>query len=345
MADAPNAAPAAAPAPTEAPKPHHSTLQPRAPQGTFAGAPDPSRAQAPAAGAETPPPPKAWKWGDKEITDPDELYREAQRARVLALEKAAEKEALAKYHREAEENARKARELEDKLKDPRKLLTPEQRYALLEEEAKAWAEEERIKALPPAEQRLELARRELLRQKAEIDAARAEHDRLAKEAKDAEDKKRQEAEDAAARDEMMALIHTTLESAGLPRTTENMQHVAGILRGNLVRGVTYSPEVMAAKVRAKVAESRAKTLESVTVEDLVSESNLKKLAAIEDPAVLRKLAGVLGDKLRRLNLSDLGLRPEPVPTPVAGGVATGEPDWPAGDPRWEKHLRDKLRNL
>lgn len=343
MADAPNAAPAAAPAPTEAPKPHHSALQPRAPQGTFAGAPDPSRAPAPAAGTEAPAP-KAWKWGDKEITDPDELYREAQHARTLALEKAAEKDAAAKYYREAQENARKARELEDKLKDPRKLLTPEQRYALLEEEAKAWAEEERIKALPPAEQRLELARRELLRQKAEIDAARAEHDRLAKEAKDAEDRKRQEAEDAAARDEMMALIHTTLESAGLPRTTENMQHVAGILRGNLVRGVTYSPEVMAAKVRAKVAESRAKTLESVTVEDLVSESNLKKLAAIEDPAVLRKLAGVLGDKLRRLNLSDLGLRPEPVPTPVAGGVATGEPDWPAGDPRWDKYLRDRLRN-
>lgn len=342
MADVPNAAPAATPVPTEAPKPHHSALQPRAPQGTFAGAPDPSRTPAPAAGAEAPAP-KAWKWGDKEITDPDELYREAQHARALALEKAAEKDAAAKYYRESEENARKARELEDKLKDPRKLLTPEQRLAVLEEEARAWAEEERIKALPPAEQRLELARRELMRQKAEIDAARAEHDRIAKAAKDAEEQKKQEAEDAAAREEMSAYVQASLEGAGLERTANNLLRVTTIIRGALVRGVRYPPEVIGAKVKQQVAAERSAALTNASVEDLVSEANLKKLAAIEDPAVLRKLAGVLGDKLRRLNLSDLGLRPEPVPTPTAGGVSTGEPDWPAGDPRWDKHLRDKLR--
>ena len=343
MADAPNAAPAAAPAPTEAPKPHHSALQPRAPQGTFAGAPDPSRAPTPAAGTEAPAP-KAWKWGDKEITDPDELYREAQNARALALEKAAEKEALAKYHREAEENARKARELEDKLKDPRKLLTPEQRYALLEEEAQAFVEEERIRKLPPEQQQLIRARQQHEREKAAFEAQKAELARQQQEIKDAEAKRQQEAEDAAAREEMSAYVQASLEGAGLERTANNLLRVTAIIRGGLVRGVRYPPEVIGSKVKQQVAAERAAALTNATVEDLVSESSLKKLAAIEDPAVLRKLAGVLGDKLRRLNLSDLGLRPEPVPMPAAGGVATGEPDWPAGDPRWDKYLRDRLRN-
>lgn len=344
MADVPNAAPSAAPAPTEAPKPHHSALQPRAPQGTFAGAPDPSRAPTPTAGTEAQHARKAWKWGDKEITDPDELYREAQQARALALEKAAEKEALAKYHREAEENARKARELEDKLKDPRKLLTPEQRYALLEEEARAWAEEERIRALPPEQQQILRLKQQVEREKAALEAQRAEHEKRLQEAKAAEEAKQREAEDAAAREEMSAYVQASLEGAGLERTANNLLRVTAIIRGGLVRGVRYPPEVIGAKVKQQVAAERAAALQGASVEDLVSESNLKKLAAIEDPAVLRKLAGVLGDKLRRLNLSDLGLRPEPVPTPVAGGVSTGEPDWPAGDPRWDKYLRDRLRN-
>lgn len=343
MADATSPVSPAPAAPTaEAPKTHHSALQPRAPQGTFAGPPDASKTP-PAPTAEAPPAPKSWKWGDKEITDPDVLYKEAEAARIAAQEKGVERQALADFHRRAAEAEAKHKALEAKLSNPRALLTPEQEEAILLERARVWAEEERIRALPPAQQEIIRAKQELDKQRRDFEAQKAAIEKQAADAKAAEEAKRQEAEDAAARQEMTAYAQSSLKAAGLEETADNYLRVTAIIRGGLINGVMYPPEVIGAKVRAKVAAEVRAARDGATVEDLTSEANLKKLAAIEDPAVLRKLAAVLGDKLRRINLAELGLSPVAVPKPAAGTLSTEEPDYPPGDPRWERYLREKMR--
>lgn len=332
---APVAAPTAAPATPAAPStPHHSALQPRAPQGTFTGPPDPTKA--PPAAPETPPPPKSWRLGDREVTNPDDLYTEALAAK-------AEREATAEYYRKANEAEKRLKELEAKLANPRALLTPEQEHALMMERAKQWQEEEYIKSLPPEQQAIIRAKQEIAREREQLNAEKSERDRLKKEAEDAKAQEAEKARELAMIDEFKTMVDTALDSAGLPKTNANKRHVAEVIEGGVVKGVIYPPEVIGARVRARVQAERRATYEEASVDDLISEGNLKKLAAIEDPAVLRKLAAVLGDKLRRINLAELGLTPTVVPKPTTGSVATGEPDLPPGHPDWEKVLRARLK--
>ena len=250
---------------------------------------------------------------------------------------------MADYYKRAAEAEKEAKELKAKLANPRGLLSAQERKAMLVEELRHWEEEEKIKALPPEQQRLVRYEQQLAQERAALDAEKAERDRLTKEAADAKARADEEARVQTMRDEFAEYATTSLTSAGLEETNANYRKVAEQIRGMVARGVKYSPEVIGARVKAQIQAERRGAVDGASVEDLLSEANLKKLAAVEDPAVLRKLAAVLGDKLRRINLAELGLTPTVVPKPVGGGVATGEPDFPPGDPRWEKIIRARTK--
>jgi len=280
--------------------------------------------------------------GGKEYTDPDALYAHAQAAHAAALEAKAEREALAAFKKQAEEAARRAKELEAKAANPLASLTAEQRRELLLEEARQWQLEEEIRKMPPEQQAIVRARQELDKERKALEAEKAERQRQAEEAKAKAERERQAAEDKAAEDQLRGHIGASLEASGLPMTANNFLRVTAIVRGGLDRGVLYPAEVIGAKVRQQVALERAETLKAATLADLLTPENIAKLEAIEDPAQLR-LLGKLGEKLRKLNLADAGLRPVVAPPPTQGNLQTTEPDWPPGDPRWEKHVRDKVR--
>lgn len=344
---APTAA-TAAPAPaTEAPKPHHSALQPRAPQGTFAGAPDPTKAPLAPAATGTPPPateppkPKAYKLGDREITNPDDLYVEAQAA-------LAERQALAAYAKQAAEAERKAKELEAKIKDKKSLLSEEDIEAAVLERARRWQREQEIARLPPEQQAVIRAHDELARQRAQFEAEKAERQRALEEETRQKEEAKQQEEDNAIREEFKGHVLASLKAAGLEPTASNFQQVASVIRGGLMsKHVLYSPEVIGARVKAAMAAERRKAVESASVEDLLTDANVAKLAAVEDPAQLRKLALAVGEKLRRLNLQERGMSPAPVATPTATRPAAAAPgaeeDLPPGDPRWNDVLERRLR--
>lgn len=344
---APTAAPAApAAAPTaEAPKPHHSALQPRAPQGTFAGAPDPSKAPAaptatPAA-VEEPPKPKSWKLGDREVTNPDDLYTEAQAA-------LAERQALAAHAKRAAEAEKKAKELEAKMQNKRALLSEEDVETLILERARAWQEEQAILALPPEQQQVVRMRQQLARERAQLEAEKTERQRLADEEKRQKEEAEQQQKDAAMVEEFKGHVGAALKSAGLEPTATNYKRVGDAMRGGLLKGVLYPPEVLGARVKAAMAHEARQSVESAPVDALTSDAVIAKLAAIEDVAVLRRIAqSPLGEKIRRLNLADKGMTPVPAArTPTAPAPVDGEIDTSKlapGDPQWAEVLERRLK--
>lgn len=338
---APTPAPAAAPAATPAPT-HHSALQPRE-QGKFAGAPDPAKAGTPAAPA-TPPPaqpeaPKTWKVGGKEFRSADDLY-------AYAAEKDAEARALDEYRQREAEASRKAREFEERIKDPRKALTPELEQEILARHVREWQEAEAFKAMSPAEQQLFLLRKQLEKERGALEAEKAERKRQEEEAKTAAEREQAEREQAAHREELKQTIGAALASAALPATATNIQAVVMVLRGAAERGVVYPPEVVARKVKERFAVERREYVKALEPTALLSElpELIDRLNAVEDAALLRKLAP-LGEKLRRLNLESLGATPPPAQTPVStGATAAGAPvDLPPGHPDWAKVFKDRAR--
>ena len=63
--------------------------------------------------------------GNREFKSADDLY-------AYAAEKDAEARALDEFRRRESEAAKRARELEEKIKDPRKALTPELEHEILQ---------------------------------------------------------------------------------------------------------------------------------------------------------------------------------------------------------------------
>ena len=346
MSDTPTAAPsapAAAPAATPAPAPtHHANLQPRE-QGKFAGPPDPARA--PAAGAPTTPPPaqpeapKTWKLGDKEFRSADDLY-------AYAAEKDAEARALDEYRRRESEASRKARELEERTKDPLKGLSDEHRQHIIAQAVREWQEHEALQAMTPEQRQFHLARKQLEQERAALESEKAERKRLEEEAAAKAQREQEERETAANREELKQSISAALAASSLQPTATNIQAVVMVLRGAAERGVIYPPEVVARKVKERFAAERreyVKTLEPATLLSELPEL-IERLNAVDDAALLRKLAP-LGEKLRRLNLESLGATPAATPTPVSTG-ATGvvaPADLPPGDPRWAQVFKDRAR--
>lgn len=336
-APAPSAAPAAAPA---APQPtHHSALQPRE-QGKFAGAPDPSKAPPAPEPTAQPEAPKTWKVGGKEFRSADDLH-------AYAAEVAAEARALDEYRRREAEASKRARELEERTKDPRKALTPELEQEILQRHVREWQEAEAFKAMTPEQQHLYQMRKHLERERAAIEAEKAERQRLEDEARTSKENEERQRAEAAAREELKETISTALNAAGLPLTTANVQATVMILRGAAERGVVYPPEVVAKKVREAKAAERREYVKALEPSALLNElpELIERLNAVDDAALLRKLAP-LGEKLRRLNLEALGAAPATTPSPVStGAVATHAPaDLPPGDPRWADVFKARAKS-
>lgn len=342
MSDAPvtaapaPSAPAAPSAAPEAQKTHHAAAQPRTPQGQFNGPPDPTKAPTGTSSAETPPP--SWKVGGREFKDPSELAS-------YASERDSEARALDDFRKREAAAAKRAAELEAKLKDPRSVVTPEMEEEFVQRRIAAWKEQEWLKTQPPEQQRLYLYAKQLEQEKAALAAEREQHLRVAEDAKKkAEEEAAQKAE-ATAREEMKATLSEAVTLAGLdPTNPWDFQRVVFVVKGAAERGVVYSPEVIARKVKEGIQREQASRLKSAKPTELLSIPEVvAALNGIDDAATLRLLAP-LGEKLRRFNLQALGAAPAPAPTPVvtgASGASLEKP--PPGDPAWDNYFRQKAK--
>lgn len=343
MSDAPvtaapaPSAPAASPAAPEAQKTHHAAAQPRTPQGQFNGPPDPTKAPSAAPTGETPPP--SWKVGGREFKDPSELAS-------FASEADSERRALDAYRQRAAEAAAKQKEYEERLKDPSKLITAEMKRAILEAEVKAFQEQEWLKTQSPEQQRLYLYAKEREEKAAALEAQLKQHESAAAETKrKAEEEAAQKAE-ATAREEMKATLSEAVALAGLdPNNPWDFQRVVFVVKGAAERGVVYSPEVIARKVKEGIQREQASRLKSAKPTELLSIPEVvAALNGIDDAATLRLLAP-LGEKLRRLNLQSLGAAPVPAPAPVvtnATGTAMEKPA-PGDATEWERYFRQRAK--
>jgi len=280
-----------------------------------------------------------WKVDGKEFKSPDDLY-------AYAAEKAAEARALDEYRRREAEAAKKAREFEERIKDPRKVLTPELEQEILQRHIREFQEAEAFKQMSPAEQQLFLLRKQVEKERAALEAEKAERKRQEEEAKAQAQREAEERETAATREELKQTISAALASANLPPTATNIQSVVMVLRGAAERGVVYPPEVVARKVRERFAAERREYVKALPPDALLSElpELVEKLEALEDAGLLRKFPK-LGEKLRRLNLESLGATPPPAQTPVStGATSVSTPvDLPPGDPRWADVFKRRAR--
>lgn len=335
-----SSAPATPSTPTAGAPTHHAALQARTPTGQFAGPPDTSKT--PSAAQATPPPapeaPKTWKVGGREFKSVDELA-------AYTAEADAEARAAAEHRKQAAEYAAKVREYEERLKDPRKVITPELRRQMIQEEIQQFQESERVKAMTPEQRELYLYAREQERKAKELEAK-------VKAAEEAEVAAKKKAEDEAAakqraeeQEEMKALMQTAMEKAGLPMTVFNVQHMALVMAGAAQRGVVYPPEVIAAKTLARVRAAEAEAGSKANPVQYVRERPwlIQHLNALDDASLLRELAP-LGEKLRRLNLEALGAAPAAAPQPVVTGAmpSTAEKP-PPGHPEWERIFRERAK--
>jgi hypothetical protein len=311
-------APQATTQPTTPAQTHHAALQQRNGQGQFAGPVDPTKAQQPAA---TPPPePKRWKVGDREVTDPDELYAIAAQREV---------------DRRAYEEALSAREELARLKrqGARGLLTPEERRQLAIEEARRFKQEQEEAALPPEQ-------RALLQQ-----ARRAQElEQRLKEREEAEANQKQEAARQVARQEAVAEVKAAMAATGLPESNGLARRVAYRMALNAKSGLRYPPEVVARQVKQEWLSEQKEAYSAMKPEDILSNVDVlfDKLEALDDEALLKRLPK-LSERLRRLNLQALGAAPATPAqpqgtTPGTGALLPGgkEPQTPS---EWEEYFR------
>lgn len=302
MADAvPVAAPVAPPAPAAQPvapapdagKPHHSATQPRE-VGKFAGPPAPA---APAA-------PKSWKLGDREVTDPEELYAYAR-----------EREVDAQAYENARQEATRLKAEAERWKDPRKALTAEQQDQIARERLEEFLRQEEEAKLPPAER----AARQRLR---EYEAKIAEYEN------EKQQRARQEQDQAATaeRNEAVTYVKATLahmgDQNGDPRLAQVVLNAA---RAALAAGKQYPPDVLARMVMRQMDADAAKAVAALPVERVLSEQRfIDGLNAIEDPAIFEKLKPLL-ERARLHSLKGMGAAPIPQPAlAVVPALAQGQ---------------------
>lgn len=321
MSPAPQAAPAQ---PQQPAKPHHAQSQPRD-QGRFAGPPDATKAGQPGAGAPSEPPkPKAWKIGDREVTDPDELYAiaSARQVEISAYEQARkEAEELRQYRENLKRNRMAAFE------------TPEEAKRFAIDFIRQQMEEEML--TPEQRQHRQMQRR---LQELEQERERQEQER----------QQRQEQEAVqAARQEFVGLAKQTMEATGLPMTDENLRRFVRTMRSNLSKGLNYPPHVVARQIVQARQQELSGEIETLDVPSLMQRlpGLLKKLDALEDDGALRALAKAipnLGERLRRLNLEGLGAAATPSVQPGAP-AGSAPPDGGSANDRRFHALMQKPR--
>jgi hypothetical protein len=336
----------AAPAPsatvtpiTDAPKTHHSATQPRA-DGKFNGPPG---SVPPVSVSETTPPPAPrWKVGDEEFDDPAELAR-------VATERTVDRRATEQHYRKAQELEQKAAALEAALEAAKRgeSLDAEAERRIALRVAQRYQQEQEEAALPEEERQIRRQWREMQAREA---SARAELEKYKKEKADAETKQKQEVEQRAQQELRQNLgnsIRTAMQATGLPMNDDLTRMVIAEMEAGFHSGVEYPPDVLARKVQRRFysAANEVVTKEKPEVLFKRMPGLVEVLNALEDPAILRQLAPKLGDRLRRLALTESGLRPTVVPSPT-GPVSPGLPraeDLKPGDPRWEQVLRERTR--
>lgn len=218
-------------------------------------------------------------------------------------------------------------------RSPMEGLSREDRRRLALEEARAWQEEEEELALPP-EQRALRARERKLREREE--ALRLQEDERTKAA---------EAEQLQAmRAEAVDAVKRAMEIAGLPRTPAVAKHLLEVMAEGARRGVMYPPEVLARRLRVSWEQGTQEALSGLGGKQLLQRMPklVELLNALDDPAAL-KLLGPLGDRLRKLNLSTLGIDTGAQPAPSEAKAAPGRAS-PADpvDP-WEAQRRIEER--
>lgn len=335
---APTAAPSApaAPAATPAPAaPHHAHLQPRE-QGKFAGPPDPTKATP--ASPSAPEAPKTWKVGQREFKSPEEMA-------LYASEADSERSALDAFRKQAAEAAAKAKEYEERLKDPSKLVTKEMRQQIIQAELREFQKQEYLKTLSPEARELFLIAEEREQRAAALEAQLKQREAADAEAKakaDAEAKAKQEAEE---REEIKAYMNEAMKAEGLnPNNPHHYLRMTTLMRGAAERGVLYRPEVIAMKVREQIERERTDTLKSVKANDLLAiDEVVSALNGVEDAAMLRKLAPLI-ERGRRLHLEALGAAPAaPVAAPSAPTVAPANGLKPGDPGYWDAVFRERAK--
>ena len=324
---------------TDAPKTHHSATQPRA-DGKFNGPPG---AVPPVSNSETtPPPPTRWKVGDEEYDDPADLAR-------VATERTVDRRAIEQHYRKAQELEQRATALEAALEAAKRgeSLDSEAERRIALRVAQKYQQEQEEAALPEEQ-------RAFLRQWREVQAreaaARAELEKYKKEKADSEAKQRQEVEQRQQQELRQSLgnsIRSAMEATGLPMNDDLTRMVIAEMEAGFHSGVEYPPDVLARKVQRRFYAAANEVVTKEKPEALFKRMPglVNVLNALEDPAILRLLAPKLGDRLRRLALSESGLRPQVVPSPTAPATP-GVPsvnDLKPGDPRWEEVLRARTR--
>lgn len=328
IAPAPSGAAPAAPAQGQpAARPHHAATQPRE-QGRFAGPPDPSKAPSPGAGAPTEPgtpapplKPKTWKLGDREVSDPDELY-------AIATQSQVDYEAFERAQREAEE----LRQYRERLKKDRSAVfqTPEEKRAFAIETLRREIEEQ---TLTPEEREYRKAQRE--RQELQ--------ERLAALEKEKQDKEQAEL-DQRYRQQFVSIAKEAMTESGLPLTDENLRRLTRVMRQNLSKGLNYPPVVLARQVLAAREKELSGEVDSLDPQALLKRlpGLLKKLDSVEDPELLKAIhqaAPRLGERLRLLNLQGMGAAPLQAPKPAAGSAPSAPSTSPHGAPHDAKYAR------
>lgn len=302
----------------ESQTPAEPTERPRGEDGRF---------QAEAGKDAAPAPKKVWKLGGREIEDPDELYAVATRQQVdeesykAALTKAQQAEQLARALKEGR--------LEDLLG-----VEGARKYAL--EIAKRWKEEEEEKALPPEERE----RRELKRWKAEQERKQQEEERKKKETEE-QRLDREEGERA------VATIKEAMTATGLPQTNALAKRVAAKMYANLASGKNYPAHVVAKQVREEWVAEQREAYKGLSPQQLLGmlPELVDKLEALEDSGLLAKFPK-LGDRLRKLNLERLDVKPTPAPKPAApASQAARLPDGrePQTPQEWDRYFAARAK--
>jgi hypothetical protein len=298
-------------------RPHHSATQPRE-LGKFAGAPDPARA--PEAATATPPPPKSWKLGDTEVTDPEELYAIA-----------AQREVDARAFEQQQQELARLREQARRWERPEEALDPQTIDALARRRLQEYLQQQQEAQLPPEQRAFLQAKRELEREKALIE----QH-------KKAQQQQQEQQQLAAVRQEAVQSVKKVAGLLGMGETPDVVRRIALKMRANVASGRMYPDEVIARQVRQEIEAEDGARLQRIKPQALISRPEvLAALNALEDPSILAQLAP-LAERARRMAVEKLGATPQasqPQPTQQAPAVEVPQGREPRTDAEWVAFFR------
>jgi hypothetical protein len=229
--------------------------------------------------APKPPPRKAWRVGEREVTDPDELYAIAEQNRV-------ERKLVEETAQESKRNREFLRLLKE---DPRAVLSDPSIGHDLKKLAIDWLKEQiEEEGLSPEQKRIKELERSLKQ--------REEQEKTAKQKAEAE---AQEKADNDAREYLVKVITDAMAEVKLPKTDAIDKQRAQLMLKQTALGLDLPPAAIARLVEREVMEEHASIYDEM-----------------DGAEVLRRFPK-LADKVRKAHLESLKIAP--ATAPVEGG--------------------------